>query len=76
MTSQSPNDDGDFPPIAHDRIELEPDDFDPGDPDDVDPDTDLDEQLRDLTLIDLPTAEFVDQDAEDTVDEAERRRTT
>ena len=75
MTDQTPSGDEDFPPIADDRVEVEPDDFDPGKPDDdLDPDTYLDESFRDLVVVDEPGAEFVDQDAADTDDEVERRR--
>jgi hypothetical protein len=75
MTDQTASGDKDFPPIVDDRAEVEPDDFDPGEPDDdVDPSTDLDESFRDLTVVDEPGAEFVDQDAADTDDEVERRR--
>jgi hypothetical protein len=75
MTDQTPSGDEEFPPIADDRVEVEPDDFDPGEPDDdLDPSTDLDESFRDLALVEEPGAEFVDQDTADTDDEVERRR--
>jgi hypothetical protein len=74
MGIQPDDDGGDLPPIADDCIEVDPEDFDPGPPDDVDPDTELDQQFRDLSLFNDPPAEFDDQAAEDTAEETHRRR--